>query len=276
MKPTQQFRLSVEELAFALAALGWPATSKGLMISHFGEMESHILNARLLAGGHGLLARRWLSIDVTTGATRPEPGFFAVLETVAQADYTVHYSRVGREGETRLSYHVVGGRVVAQRVVDGIIYELDEYTDLGAITEGGLAFFGLDNGAGSDESAVELAADLFQRITNPTQGDSFKAVRALTEVGYPEAKARTFVEDVQQCDFRGSAMRVEYPADNRPVSDHGFLVLRGSTRIWFGRMITDTQPPRVRICPGNSNTFRREIALLLANKRNSGTKRVQA
>lgn len=252
--------LSVEELALALTLSGHAEMARALMGLHFGELSEAEGKARLTAAAHSLIARDLGSFSFSKGELSLSEPFQQVLKIVTAPDYSIRSSRV-REGEDiQQVYHWYGENVVLQQVKGGVAYLLQQEIEPQAthmlLTQGTALFHLQEEGEATE---TEIPLETFDRLTRPPT-DAPAREPVSPQVTSPDMQLS---KDLAAPAFRGSVLRVEYK-ENQPVSDYGFLVIRGEKTTWLCRLLPQEQ--KVIIRSGSVRYFREEIGLLKARK----------
>jgi len=254
------FLLSVEEVALAMSIVGQPEMAHNLMAAQLGEMQQEEARARLLAAGHSLMARRWLTMDAQGTMHLAEP-LGRVARVLSRADFSVRYSRSHRNADFSLSFHFGEGGIFAHRIEQGVVHHITEVQDTDAVIRGGLTFFEMAQVRPFTCPSAEIPYSLLDEIKD--EEDTSSILRRLEETGVPEETRTLLAEDLRGVQYRGSILRVEYGEDNLPRSDHGLLVLRGPERLWLLRPLIWEGDLSVALLPGTEEAFRQEVAALL-------------
>lgn len=256
---TIDLRLSVEEVAFILSTIDQPDMAHNLMIAQLGDMEQIEARARLLAAGHSLLARAWVNIDESGQVSLSEP-----IERLAQiltcADFSIRYDRAYRPFELTLTFHFRDASIFSQSIEDGVIHHITEVQGETEVLRQGLTFFAVED-VNVDCPVAEIPYSVLEQIKD--EEDLSIILSTLKKWGVPENTGQLFAEDLQNVQYRGSVMRVEYEDDNRPRSDEGLLVLRGPDRLWFLRPFIQEEKDYLKIFPASIARFYKEVAAIL-------------
>ena len=85
------FVLSVEEVSLVISIVGRPEVAHGLMAAQLGDMQEEEARARLLAAGHSLMARGWLTMDSQATMRLADP-LARIARILSRADFSVRYS----------------------------------------------------------------------------------------------------------------------------------------------------------------------------------------
>ena len=257
---TNEFFLSVEEVAMTLSIIGQPKEAHALMVAQLGKIGQEEARVRLLTAGHTLMARGYLSLDLEGRAHLSEP-LARVVHVLAQADYTIRYNRSYRDADFSLAFHFDAENIFAHRLEQGVVHHITEVSNVEDVIQGGLGFFGIAEVPPFSCPIAEVSRELLDQIKD----DPAHAVihRRLTHAGVPAETCDLLAEDLSNTQYRGSVMRVEYDENNTPVSDRGLLVLRGPERLWLLRPIVREGEQYVTLLPGTRETFRREVTSLL-------------
>jgi len=267
MEKGTEFRVSAEELALALSLVGRPDVAKGLLVGHFGLMEEAHMHSRLYAAGHSLMSKALLSVDASRGQSRLDDNFADVVSALAECDFTIRFTRSQDDVEQHVAYHIRGATIVEHRVAEGVVHVLTRLSMPSEITDGGMAFFRLGEATPFPCTETDVPLSVFDQATKRGLAEPAVIGRMLRDAGVSEATARILAEDCSQTVYRGSGLRIEYQAKGRPISNRGFMVLRGQNRFWLFRLTADDATPMVRIRAGTARTFTEEVRRLLEEAR---------
>jgi len=265
------FRLSAEELAMALNLAGRPDMAKGLLVSHFGEIDEKEMRSRLLAASHSLMSKGLLSVEPEKGEPRLDGALVNAVSPLIQADFTIRYSRVQKDAEQHLAYQIRGETIVEHQVRDGVVHLLSQVSGQEEVVERGISFLGLRESDPFACSEAEIAPQALEEAKRRAQTQPETVAAWLRDIGVSESTSNLLSEDLQHTEYRGSVLRIEYQADGGPSSDYGFLVLRGPRRLWLFRLLARGAQPAVRIRPGTEQNFEQEVRLLFQKSRGMST-----
>jgi len=254
------FLLSVEEVTLAMSMVSQPEIAHGLMVAQLGEIQQEESRARLLAAGHSLMARGWLTMD-TRGTMHLTDLLARIARVLSRADFSIRYSRSHRNADFSLSFHFGEGSIFVHRIEQGVVHHITEVQDIDAVIQGGLAFFERAQERLFTCPSAKISKDLLDKIKD--EEDASFILKRLEEAGVSEETRTLLAEDLDGVQYRGSILRVEYGEDNVPRSDHGLLVLRGPDRLWLLRPRLEEGETFVTILPGTEEVFRREVTALL-------------
>lgn len=255
------FLLGVEEVALAMSMVGQPEMAHNLMVVQLGTMSQEEARARLLAAGHSLIARGWLTMD-EHGEMHLAAPLARIARVLSRADFSIRYTRSHQNAELALTFHFGEGGIFAHRMEQGVVHHISEIQDADLVIEGGMTFFDVMEAQPFTCPLVEIPYSLLEKIKD--EENPSEIGRQLEEHGVPEETRVLLAEDLQKVQYRGSIMRVEYGKDNVPRSDHGLLVLRGPKRLWLFRPIIRGKQPFVTPLPCTEQVFRQEVAALIA------------
>ena len=253
-------RLSVEEVAFTLSAVNQPGMAHDLMIAQLGDMQQEEARVRLLAAGHSLMARGWLSMDEQERIHLADP-LARVGPVLSHADFSIRYTRSHQSVDLTLSFHFAEGDIFTHTMEQGVVHHITKVPSTAAVIQGSLAFFEVNQTSPFACPSAEIPYALLEKIKD--EEDTSSILRYLQESNVPPETQALLTEDLHEARYRGSILRVEYGEDNVPRSDHGLLVLRGPDRLWLLRPRLEEGEALVTILPGTEEVFRREVTALL-------------
>jgi hypothetical protein len=261
MRMKAAFRLSVEEIAVALTLIGKPELGHDLLVTQSGAAPGQDeVRSRLLAAAHSLISRGWLAVT-PEGTVGLADSLARVARVLAQADFSIRYSRSYRDAEMLLTYHFVQGGIFEHRLEQGVVHSITELEDAAAVVQGGLNFFEMAQLPTFSFPPLDVPGSLLDEIKD---ADDPKSVSdRLTDYGVARETADVLAEDLADTEYRGSASRVEYDANDTPTADRGFLLLHGQQRSWILRPFDRQGTPFVTLMPGTADAFSREVAALL-------------
>ncbi len=257
---TMEFALSVEELAVSLNLIGEARMGHGLMVAQLGAMGREEARARLLAAGHTLLARRLLTVG-EQGEITLAPTLEQTVRALANAAFSIRFSRAYRDAELALVYHFANGFVVAQWLEGGVVHRIAEVEGAETVVEGGMGFFQVAKATPFTCPPLEVPYERLSEVKG--ESDLMIIRRQVAEMGLEGTAGEMLTEDLSKAEYRGTILRVEYGEDRTPYSDRGILVLRGPERLWLFRILPREGEPSVLILPGAEETFRREVRRLV-------------
>jgi len=258
-------RLSIEELAFAMGVLGGVETASGILQAVLGQREKAELDGRLYAAGHSLMARGLLTVDVPAQSKELDSALGRMVEVMLASDFTLRYSRATHGQEEVLNHFFRQGRIVSERVIQDVVCELAVLGSADEALEEGRLFFGLPAGGratGATESAGIIAADLLDQIRQETSKSSIgQLAQRLQEAGLAAQPARMVAEDLLVPEYHGAVLRVDNVSGN-PVSERGFLILKGQRRFWLLEL-KQQEPAVLEVWPDSGPRYRAAFERLL-------------
>lgn len=256
------FRLSIEELAYALGVVGGDEAASVFLLSLLGERPQREMQGRLLAAAHGLAARELLDFDEDAGIRGLSPALAAAAAPLLQHSHAIRCSRAANGHEAVLSLYLGSAGVSAQSLQRFIVAHLERLDSADAALERAIAFFDLPAGNGKDAALGQVAAPLLEQArfaSDAAQRESYAAQFAAG--GLPAGTAVALAHDLSHPASRGSVLRITVEGD-RPAANEGFLVLHAAARAWlFDPVQPDAQA--VRVLPGNAAVLRRMLAGLM-------------
>lgn len=221
-----QFKLSVDEVAMALAQVGASDVGKQLLRTIADdELSDAELSARLLAAGHSLMARELLDVS-ESGVVTLNADLATVARALAEAPRTLRVSRVyGRREQTALYYESDDGEFVAQAVDREIVHTLSYPVSRDTVTELCERLIGASEAAHTElEWLLPLTA-----LTDLDECETLDdAVELLTGFGLSHVDANQLANDVASASFRGSIATIGGDGDGA-----GSMVVGAGARLWM-------------------------------------------
>lgn len=263
---TEEYRLSVDEVAFAIAQVGDPNLARHLLLSQAGDsLTAEAIEGRLMAAGHSLLARHLIDVDEASTVQVTTP-FADAIQPLIKADFSIYVSSSNGRTELAQTYHFAGERIVRQVIDREIVYELASYPSADVVIDDCLnAVFARDAGL-FDVEASRLPASVLDDLQQTA--DPSEVERILTAAGMPADARSLFAEDFQKVVARGSVIRVDFPAaPDVPTSNEGILVLRGPDRLWLMRIVQEGDSAALLVAPGSAEDMSSEIKRIIATSR---------
>lgn len=221
--------LAVEEMALIFSLMGRPEAGHALMANQLGEMTEAEARARLLAAGHSLIARGLLAL----GNEGPilESSLARLMEQIARPQFSIRYSRATREAEFALVYHFGPDAVLEHRLEQGVVHHLAEVPDASAVVKGGMLFYEIPQTPSVALPPTPMALQVLMDAKDIE--DPAGIEERLRRAGVPDEVRSLLAEDLAHPQYRGGVIRVDYDGQGRPSSERGFLLLRGSQRLWL-------------------------------------------
>lgn len=258
---SRTLRLSGDELAYTLAQSGRPDLGQGVLQGMSDvPLAAEDAVQRMLAAGHGLMARQLLQINAeATPVLADELQWIAGVLT--QAPFSLRYSQTTAAATFNLTYHAANGGVVEHLVDQGVIHIFTEYEQSRAAVDGGVTFFqiaGLHSEIGSQGDIAKALLDQVQQ-----EQDVATIQKLLAQATLTAPLREQFAEDLAQTSYRGSVMRIEYGPNGEPVSDRGLLLLGGPARLWLLKPHQRPTGTVLTLIPGSESVLRREVAALM-------------
>lgn len=132
-------KLSVEEVAFVMGALGEPDAAAGFLAALVGRQERENLSGRITAATHSLIARGLLQVDATTGQNQLDAPLAQMVQVMLTAGRSLR-CQSQTQGEERVSTiflpatGALAGGGVAHELSLGVVAALETLPDATAIS----------------------------------------------------------------------------------------------------------------------------------------------
>ncbi|MEI8164727.1 MAG: hypothetical protein WCG26_00035 [Chloroflexales bacterium] len=258
---SRTLRLSGDELAYTLAQFGRPDIGHGVLQGMSDvPLAAEDAVQRILAAGHGLMARQLLQINAEATPVLADDLQW-IAGVLVQAPFSLRYSLTNAEATFNLTYHAANGGVVEHVVDQGVVHIFTQHEQPRAAVDGGLTFFqiaGLHSEIGSQGEITKALLDQAQEEQEVAAIQKILAQATLTA-----PLREQFAEDLAQTSYRGSVMRVEYGPNGEPVADRGLLLLGGPARLWILKPNQRPTGTVLTLIPGSESVFRREVSALM-------------
>lgn len=260
------YRLSVEELAFALGMLGGAEGASGFLRTVLGDRSQAELEGRLMAACHSLIARDLLKFDLQTQSKELDGNLAALVGILLQSDFSIRCSRSTVNGELLCTYFFRGRDTVEHRIVQEIISSVRLLRPPQAAAASSLDFFGLAKGtAGTTGPVGTIPVSLLEQLREQAaSAREDHLTPPLMAAGISAPLADRLAEDLLATEYRGSVIRIDN-RNGQMVSNKGFLILKGHERYWLLEIL-EQQEPLVRVFRGSASQYRHLYADLLAGK----------
>ncbi len=257
---TDDFILSVEEIALVMSIIGQPQMAHDIMVAQLGAMQKEEAHIRLLTAGHSLLARKWLDIDAEGKMSLVEP-LMSWGQILVHADFSIRYSRSSRQADYSFTHHFKENRVLTHIIEQGLLHHITQVSDRKTLLQEGKEFFEVGQTDFVDCPEIEIPQNVLNEIKDEKSKSNI--VEKLKSINIPSHLQSVLVEDLSQVRYRGSILRVEYGEEKAPFSERGLLVLRGPSRLWLLRSLKRIEQNFLVLLPGSEPKFEEEIRKLL-------------
>lgn len=258
------YRLSIEELAFALGVIGGVEVASAFLLTTLGKLKDDDLSGRLTAASHSLLARELLTIE--EGKGKLVTGLAEVVTAIVASTRTIRCNEVSREGERVITFFASDTAIVEHELQNGVVAVLARLPDAQSVVARLSAF--IANGKTQADARAKTVGvvpmSVLEQFNQATSAQSpEKARQELIKAGIESGVAAKLVQDLASATARGSALLVTTDAEGAPVSNRGFLFSKGPQHLWLFN-IQPTEPPQAEILPGTPSTLRQLCAVLLS------------
>lgn len=129
----KSFSLSIEEVAFALAAAGDSDGAAGFLQSLVGNLSPDQLSGRLTAASHSLLARGILTIDLSNQQSSMSTDLARIVSVFTNATSSIRCTKTVNAGEMTVTYFFDRDGCLEYVVEQGVVSHLtlfDAHTDV--------------------------------------------------------------------------------------------------------------------------------------------------
>jgi hypothetical protein len=260
---SHNYRLSLEELAFALGVIGGVDVASAFLVTTLGKLKDDDLSGRLTAASHSLLARELMTIE--QGKGKLEAGLAEVATAIVASTHTIRCNEVGRDGERVVTFFVSDAVIIEHELKNGVVAVLTRLPDTQAIVTR-LAEFVTNGQTQVDAPAGTIGVipvSVLEQFNRATPAQTAEQSRQdLVKTGIERSVAAKLAQDLASATARGSALLITSDAEGAPVSNRGFLFSKGSQHLWLFN-IQPTDPPQAEIYPGTHENLIRLGRLLL-------------
>lgn len=226
-------RFSLEEFALILSVLGYPETSKGLLLGQLGEISADEERGRLEAATHSLLAKDLFASRGEELQLKSE--IAQMMATIVVNDYALRCTEKHSPAlEQNLTIYVKGEQIVQQQVSSGVLYAFETLSSRNAARESCRRFFDLTLPIETDDVSFTIADEQLENARVAANESVEEGKSLLVDVGVDQDAAQMLSEDLSLQIRRGSILRIRTSTEEGTVSDEGFLILVGSCgRCWL-------------------------------------------
>ncbi|GAA4722645.1 hypothetical protein [Brevibacillus fulvus] len=259
------YSLSLEELVLCLHLLGHTEAGAALMQTIVGELPEKELETRLLVAGHSLMARDWLELIVDEQGARHQltAELAEVVEILAKADFSIGLQQFDQGQEKKLVFHVKADKFVEHDSSLGVVQKVFVHDRYQSMVEQAVAAFQLQGYAETSLPETGLPSDFLDNLAAFRTMEAERIQTMLEVSGVPAALAQLLAEDLQRPRRVINVMRIDYDEQQGPVSDAGFFMLAGNTRLWIVLQEGTDAEMKLRICSGSTTAFAAELKKLL-------------
>ena len=260
-----QYRLSIEELAYAMGVLGGTDTATGFLLAILGERPRMETEGRLLAASHALVARGYLDFDIETGEKWLDDGLSEVVSPILANDFSLRCSKATEEGEEVRTLYAADEMVISHKLQHSVVSIIESAQGWQMPREQLTTFFELDSAVANGAVKAPIATIPVNLLTQMQRqsliGAPEQAKTELQEHGVPEPMAEAIIQDMKTSSYRGSVIKLRLE-NEQDISDEGFLLLKGQERVWLFVIDAD-DASRMTLWPGTIDTFRQHLQLLI-------------
>lgn len=244
---TLHFTLSLEEIAFAFAALGRSELAASFLKTTVGDLHPDNLTGRLTAASHSLIARDLFALTSDSGTPALDEQLAQTLQVVLDADHSLRCSRsTGTIGEEAvLTLYLKGERLVSNRMIQEVVAHLLPL-DRAELATQLLAFIG--DGVGTlgegNEALGTISADQLQLVRREAVNRPIETVVARLDPYFPRTVAEAIAGDFARPSVTwGSVIRLasQEVADRDRDDSAGLLYAAVDGRLWLFHIAPDNQ-----------------------------------
>jgi hypothetical protein len=228
-----EYRLSIEELAFALGHLGGADVATGFIASTLGDLAEAEVKARLVAACHSLAARGLLQANMQQANATLEPTFAAVAGALVQSQRLLRCNVVSQHDDQLITFFLGRAREVGwveSRVESGVIAVLtclngqNDDDALAGLTERVLHWVPNRSSHGDlpSGSLGQISSETLKRLRDNSQPQA-ELVMTLMQHGFTDSTAQAVLACVAGASVRGSLVSISSSQDGNLVSNQGIL-----------------------------------------------------
>jgi len=261
-----RFRLSLEELSFAMGLLDGQDAASAFLLTALGERDQREIEGRLYAAAHSLIARDCLRIaqDDQQVKKHLDESLARVVRTMLDHDYYIRCSRTMRGIQDVVTYFIGGVAIVESCTLQDVVVSLETVNSDQEVKQRCFSFFDLPTEVTDVKETslvgtipLSMIEEARSRIQQKAEG---QVTSMFAESGLSENAASQLTNGLVHEEVRGSVVRVERQKDHA-VSSAGFLLLKEPDRYWLLEIVAE-DPPKARVFAGNEQQFRTLLANL--------------
>lgn len=252
-----EFRIGIEELAYAMGVIGGSDMAAGFLLALLGERSTEEQNGRLLAASHALVARELMSFDIETAEKSLRSDFAAIIRLLVDSQFIIRLTNFAERGEETISFYFGDNGVVEHTLQQEVVSRLRWHKDVRSVRFQSQEFFGIsfeDNHPQGAQPLINVPASMLDAVRDRRNEISAENVaERLILGGMPTTHAHAFAIDLFASSARGSVLRIERK-DNQTVADNGLLLMFGRERSWILEIVPQ-DPPMLNVFAGTSAIF---------------------
>jgi hypothetical protein len=245
-----EYRLSIEELAYLMGALGEPDIAGGFLVVLLGELTPSETEGRLYAASHSLMARDLLHVDTTTGEQEICEPLADMVRGIVYHDFSLRCSYVETGIERSAAFFVSENRIVQHVLEQQVVSNIEFAPTLENAAERCAHLFGLKLVPQATSMAKPLGAIAPSLLDEASALDPTTSLQQMIDTfaggGLSLPVAEEVADDIVHQHSRGSVLWTARPNEEQEVTQRGMLLLRGRERFWT-MILDDEDPPMLTV-----------------------------
>ncbi len=232
------YRLSVEEVAFAMGLLGDYDMAAGYLIATLGPLEEEDLSGRMAAAGHALMARDLLDVEDHPETGKLDETLAHWIRTMMDASRSIRCesTRAG-EADRVMSFFIHDSTIVKHAITHGVVAELEALTSRDDTIQAILEFVGVEKNGDAQSPLGTTDVSLLQRLRDFAAHQRADRIQALARSFLAPSDARRLMKDLtsEQVTW-GSILFLETISGNQEtplVTNDGVLYVKNDDNLWF-------------------------------------------
>ncbi len=231
------YRLSIEEVAFAMGLLGDYEVAAGYLTATLGLLGKENLSGRMSAASHALMARGLLDVEEQPETGKLDETLAHWVRTMMDAPRSIRCesTRQGVDGVMGCFAH--GGTAVKHAVVQNVVAELEALASLDEVLQAIFEFVGVEKNGQAHPPLGTTDVSLLQSLRDFASPQRTDRMEALARSFLAPSDARRLVKDLtsEQVTW-GSILFLETVSGDQEtplVSNDGILYAQNGGSLWF-------------------------------------------
>ncbi len=253
------FRLSVEELAFAMGFLGGSDVAAGFLEAAVGKQNTDNVSGRITAASHSLLARELLTLDLSDNTNELRSDLAALVKIMLSTDRSVRCQSLGAGEDRVLTCFMSDGAMVAHELEMGVVAKLEAIKDIAHLKNKIMSFIQPPEDKAASNSIGRLSGDALQRVRQLIARGEMDKARILLGESLPEAVVQMLADDLAHDDVAwGTVLLVETAPENSDTpleSNNGVLYASTPRNLWLFQFVPNDMV-NVNVFEGSAGQLR--------------------
>lgn len=244
------FRLSIEEVTFALGYLGGADAAAGYLTAITGQLSADELAGRVTAATHSLLARELLTIDPTSGDASMNPELREGMAALMAGETSIRVTSSALGQDDIVTYFLDGVRPVRHQLIHDVMTRLELLPDMDAVAQDIVRMLCPVQLEDAAEAAVVgvVPADVLRQARLQAATASRAEQLALLQRTLPEETAARLASDFADSQAKwGAVLRLSAESGETVEANRGFFTVALTDHGWLFNLATDATQAEVNV-----------------------------